>query len=234
MRGSYLCRTVRASIPILVDCIHFVTIQIYVLYFFDDTRILSLLFHYVGRVKVKLFFHFPYVSSVFVFVRFLRNFGFWRDIGVVLCFDFQVNGFLPSSSISLNFYFLLFFFGISHQKYQREHKVLLLMDTKSIKDANGRFNKPMALTVTLTVASVEGRKVEDHSNREDDSDSNSLLPAPRGGMSRKSDKTYNKRKVQWNDRIGNKLVEVLEYVPSDVSDSDSEDEGGDSCFCSIM
>ncbi|XP_027937397.1 uncharacterized protein LOC114192042 [Vigna unguiculata] len=108
------------------------------------------------------------------------------------------------------------------------------MDTKSSKDTNGCVNKPMALTVTLTVASLEGRKVEDHSSREDDNDSNSLLPAPRGGMSRKLDKTYRKRKVQWNDRIGNKLVEVLEYVPSDVSDSDSEDEDGDSCVCSIM
>ncbi|CAJ1976529.1 unnamed protein product [Sphenostylis stenocarpa] len=108
------------------------------------------------------------------------------------------------------------------------------MDTKSTKDTNGCNNKPMALTVTVTVASLEGREVADHSNREDEKDSNSLLPAPRGGMSRKSDKTKRKRKVQWNDKIGNKLVEVLEYVPSDVSDSDSEDEGVDSCVCSIM
>ena len=52
-----------------------------------------------------------------------------------------------------------------------------------------------------------------HSNREDESDSNSLLPVRKGGIARKSDKTYRKRKVQWNDRIGNKLVEVLEYEP---------------------
>ncbi|KAG5152380.1 hypothetical protein JHK84_028852 [Glycine max] len=87
------------------------------------------------------------------------------------------------------------------------------MDTKkSTKDTNGCVNKPMALTMTLTVASLEGRKVEDR-NKEDDSDSNSLLPLRKGGISRKSDKTYRKRKVQWNDRIGNKLVEVLEYEP---------------------
>ena len=91
--------------------------------------------------------------------------------------------------------------------------LLLLMDTKkSTKDTNGCVNKPMALTMTLTVASLEGRKVEDR-NGEDDSDSNSLLPLRKGGISRKSDKTYRKRKVQWNDRIGNKLVEVLEYEP---------------------
>ena len=91
--------------------------------------------------------------------------------------------------------------------------LLLLMDTKkSTKDTNGCVNKPMALTMTLTVASLEGRKVEDR-NKEDDSDSNSLLPLRKGGISRKSDKTYRKRKVQWNDRIGNKLVEVLEYEP---------------------
>ncbi|KAG4397668.1 hypothetical protein AAZX31_10G179400 [Glycine max] len=108
------------------------------------------------------------------------------------------------------------------------------MDTKkSTKDTNGCVNKPMALTMTLTVASLEGRKVEDR-NKEDDSDSNSLLPLRKGGISRKSDKTYRKRKVQWNDRIGNKLVEVLEYEPSDVSDSEDEDDGGDPCICSIM
>ncbi|XP_061356806.1 uncharacterized protein LOC133301199 [Gastrolobium bilobum] len=99
------------------------------------------------------------------------------------------------------------------------------MDTESIKDANGCMKKPVA------VASLDGRKVEDHANREDDSDSNSLLPPRRGGMSRKSDKTC--RKVQWNDKNGNKLVEVLEYEPSDVSDSE-EDEDEDSCICSIM
>ncbi|KAK7393657.1 hypothetical protein VNO78_22218 [Psophocarpus tetragonolobus] len=76
------------------------------------------------------------------------------------------------------------------------------------------------------VASLGGEKVEDHVNGDDDSDSNSLLPPRRGGMSRNSDKT--RRKVQWNDRNGNKLAEVLEYEPSDVSDS--EDEDSDSCI----
>ncbi|KAG6515487.1 hypothetical protein ZIOFF_025901 [Zingiber officinale] len=40
------------------------------------------------------------------------------------------------------------------------------------------------------------------------------------------------RKVQWNDRKGNDLVEILEFEPSDSSDS--EDEYLDSCLCTIM
>ncbi|KAK1592175.1 hypothetical protein Q3G72_020686 [Acer saccharum] len=73
-------------------------------------------------------------------------------------------------------------------------------------------------------------KLDDQTDGEEYSESNSLLPPRTGGMSRKSDKT--RRKVQWNDRNGNKLVEVLEFEPSDVSDSD--DEESDSCICTIM
>ncbi|PRQ36726.1 hypothetical protein RchiOBHm_Chr4g0394791 [Rosa chinensis] len=76
----------------------------------------------------------------------------------------------------------------------------------------------------------ESEKVEEQGNGDEDSESNSLLPPRKGGMSRKTNKT--RRKVQWNDRNGNKLVEVLEYEPSDVSDSDDED--ADSCICVIM
>ncbi|XP_019441099.1 PREDICTED: uncharacterized protein LOC109346150 isoform X2 [Lupinus angustifolius] len=96
------------------------------------------------------------------------------------------------------------------------------MDTESPKDVNGNMNKPMA--------SLEASKVEGHANSEDDSDSKSLLPPRIGGMSRKSDnsKTHRK-KVQWNDKNGKKLVEVLEYEPSD-----SENEDDDSCICTIM
>ncbi|KAL9996951.1 hypothetical protein Hdeb2414_s0007g00254951 [Helianthus debilis subsp. tardiflorus] len=71
-----------------------------------------------------------------------------------------------------------------------------------------------------------GEKVED----EDDESKKLLLPK-KGGLSKK--KSGNKhRKVQWNDRNGYKLAEVLEYQPSDVSDSEDEDE--DSCICNIM
>ena len=85
------------------------------------------------------------------------------------------------------------------------------MDSESTKEANGgcvNNNKPVA------VASLDGVKVEEgHANGEDDSDSNSLLPPRRGGMSRKSENKTRSRKVQWNDKNGNKLVEVLEYEP---------------------
>ncbi|KAJ0612506.1 hypothetical protein HanHA300_Chr01g0028301 [Helianthus annuus] len=71
-----------------------------------------------------------------------------------------------------------------------------------------------------------GEKVEN----EDDESKKLLLPK-KGGLSKK--KSGNKhRKVQWNDRNGYKLAEVLEYQPSDVSDSEDEDE--DSCICNIM
>ncbi|CAK8572011.1 unnamed protein product [Lathyrus sativus] len=101
------------------------------------------------------------------------------------------------------------------------------MDTVSKKDGVNRcVNNPVA------VASLDCKKVdEDHVNGKNDSDSNDLLTLPRkGGMSRKLNKSKTSKRVQWNDMIGNKLVEVLEYEPSD--DSDSEDD--DSCICSIM
>ncbi|KAJ1381106.1 hypothetical protein SESBI_45455 [Sesbania bispinosa] len=80
------------------------------------------------------------------------------------------------------------------------------MDTDP-KDANNYImDKP------VVASALGGEKVEDHANGEDDSDSNSLLPPRRGGMSRNCDKTH--RKVQWNDKNGNKLAEVLEYEPS--------------------
>ncbi|KAJ4827978.1 hypothetical protein Tsubulata_009511 [Turnera subulata] len=79
---------------------------------------------------------------------------------------------------------------------------MVLMD-KDAKDANGLKNRPLI--------SVEDEKHEDPDNGEDYSELNSLLPPRRGGMSRNSDKV--RRKVQWNDNNGNKLAEVLEFVP---------------------
>uniref|UniRef100_A0A5B6YIB1 Uncharacterized protein n=1 Tax=Davidia involucrata TaxID=16924 RepID=A0A5B6YIB1_DAVIN len=87
---------------------------------------------------------------------------------------------------------------------------------------NGGKSKP--------VGSLTLQKVELDGDREMDNESKSLLPPRRGGISRKSEKP--RRKVQWNDKNGNKLVEVLEFEPSDVSDSDDEDS--DSCICIIM
>ncbi|XP_058101484.1 uncharacterized protein LOC131245797 [Magnolia sinica] len=69
---------------------------------------------------------------------------------------------------------------------------------------------------------------------EDDEESNSLLSPRTGGLlSKRMKKNPSRRKVQWNDRNGNKLVEVLEFQPSDTSDSE-DDEDSDSCLCTIM
>lgn len=68
-------------------------------------------------------------------------------------------------------------------------------------------------------------------SKEDDDDESKLLLLPsKGGLSKKSGKP--RLKVQWNDKNGDKLAEVLEFQPSEASDSDEED--GDNCFCRVM
>ncbi|XP_043690694.1 uncharacterized protein LOC122641501 isoform X2 [Telopea speciosissima] len=67
-------------------------------------------------------------------------------------------------------------------------------------------------------------------DREENDELKSLLSPRRGGISKNPKKS--RQKVQWKDRNGNKLVEVLEFQPSDASDSD--DEGLDSCICTIL
>ncbi|KAL6571394.1 hypothetical protein OROHE_003037 [Orobanche hederae] len=51
-----------------------------------------------------------------------------------------------------------------------------------------------------------------------------------GNLSKNLDKP--KRKVQWLDKSGDELAQILEFQPSDVSDS--EDEDSDFCICRIM
>ncbi|KAA0049218.1 uncharacterized protein E5676_scaffold434G001950 [Cucumis melo var. makuwa] len=88
------------------------------------------------------------------------------------------------------------------------------------KDVNGCKEK--------TMDSAAAGEVGDHSNGEEYSESNALLPPRRGGMSRKLNKP--RMKVRWNDSNGNNLAEILEFQPSDVSDSG--DEEADSCsYC---
>lgn len=101
---------------------------------------------------------------------------------------------------------------------------ILLMDVRG-NDLNGccKENPIMDSVDPKTEKLING-------GEEEDSDCDSLLPPRSGGMSRKSDKI--RRKVQWNDKNGNKLVEILEFEPSDVSDSDDEDS--DSCICTLM
>ncbi|GAB4843083.1 hypothetical protein Ancab_013062 [Ancistrocladus abbreviatus] len=48
--------------------------------------------------------------------------------------------------------------------------------------------------------------------KEEDHESESLLPNQNGGISNGLSKTG--RKVRWNDSIGNQLAEVLEFQPS--------------------
>jgi hypothetical protein len=123
-------------------------------------------------------------------------FGGIKELG----FDFTPNGsigFLQSFYILLNFEL-----NLSSSCWKRVY-FLLLMDTVSNKDsnanANGCMNKP------VDVASLDCKKIEDHVNGKNDCDSNSK----RGGIARKLNKTC--RRVQWNDTLGKKLVEVLEY-----------------------
>ncbi|XXG89843.1 hypothetical protein AAC387_Pa12g1750 [Persea americana] len=82
-----------------------------------------------------------------------------------------------------------------------------------------------------SVDDVESKPKGNGVDREEYEESNALLSPRRGGMSKKPRKV--RRKVKWNDRNGNKLFEILEFQPSDTSDSD-DDDGTDSCFCVIM
>ncbi|WCJ24093.1 hypothetical protein M5689_006079 [Euphorbia peplus] len=98
------------------------------------------------------------------------------------------------------------------------------MDKGGGADANG-------FTDNLIADSEKVENDDDHTDeREDDSESNTLLPPRTGGMSRNPKRV--RRKVQWNDNHGNKLAEVLVFEPSDHSDS--EEEEADACICAIM
>lgn len=46
---------------------------------------------------------------------------------------------------------------------------------------------------------------------EENDESKALLPSNNGGLAKKSDKP--KRKVQWMDKNGDKLAEILEFQP---------------------
>ncbi|KAM0949343.1 putative BRCT domain, BRCA1-associated, BRCT domain superfamily [Dioscorea sansibarensis] len=73
----------------------------------------------------------------------------------------------------------------------------------------------------------------DQIDRKKDEETDALFPkvAANGGIMRNK-KKKTRRRVQWKDRNGSKLVEVLEYQLSDSSDSD--DEFLDSCLCTMM
>ncbi|XP_010936010.1 uncharacterized protein [Elaeis guineensis] len=72
--------------------------------------------------------------------------------------------------------------------------------------------------------------VDKGEEKEEDGETNSLLrPVSNGGLAAKRQKS-SRRKVQWNDRNGNKLVEVLEFQPSDSSDSEDDSSHGTSIW----
>lgn len=78
--------------------------------------------------------------------------------------------------------------------------------------------------------SVGSEKIQLNGEIEGDEEKVSLLPPRRGGMSKSPGKP--RLKVQWNDKDGSKLAEVVEFQRSDASGSDDEDS--DSCICAIM
>ncbi|PSR97940.1 GTPase [Actinidia chinensis var. chinensis] len=99
------------------------------------------------------------------------------------------------------------------------------MDKKS-KD----FNNVKNSSISKPLVSGDPEKMESNGEVQEDKETVSLLPSRRGGLSKKAGRP--RLKVQWNDKDGNKLAEIVEYQPSDTSDSDDEDS--DSCMCVIM
>ncbi|KAK6929716.1 hypothetical protein RJ641_003810 [Dillenia turbinata] len=81
---------------------------------------------------------------------------------------------------------------------------LLSMDS-NVRDVNGTEDK--------VSGRVEGKEVGISGEREGESDSEkeALLLPRAGGISKRPHKP--RLKVQWNDKNGNKLVEVLEFQP---------------------
>nr|GMD70044.1 uncharacterized protein LOC111401535 isoform X1 [Ipomoea batatas] len=71
------------------------------------------------------------------------------------------------------------------------------------------------------VEGMESQKDVLNGEKEDEDESKSLLPSKRGGLLKKP--VNPKLKVQWNDRNGDKLAEILEFQPSETSDSEEEE-----------
>lgn len=94
-------------------------------------------------------------------------------------------------------------------------------------DSNGRDAKVQPINGDLEPQKEAVASVLD---KENDSESERLVLPRNGGIAKGPTKV--RRKVQWNDANGNKLAEILEFQPSDVSDNDDDDS--DTCFCRIM
>ncbi|KAK9265854.1 hypothetical protein L1049_027087 [Liquidambar formosana] len=98
------------------------------------------------------------------------------------------------------------------------------MDTTFAKPAC-LDNKPLSTTVNN-----QKEEVGVIATPEEDNESSTLLSKRRGGISKGPRESC--LKVQWNDRNGKELVEVLRFEYSDESNTD--DENSDSCNCAIM
>lgn len=73
------------------------------------------------------------------------------------------------------------------------------------------FNNAISSSKHKPQVDVDPGKVELNGNPEEDNETVSLLPSRRGGLSKNSSKP--RLKVQWNDKDGNKLAEVVEFQP---------------------
>ncbi|XP_020079699.1 uncharacterized protein LOC109703496 isoform X1 [Ananas comosus] len=79
--------------------------------------------------------------------------------------------------------------------------------------------------------SVEFGSEEVVDKEEDEEETNMLLRTTvNGGIVEGKGPKSSRRKVQWNDLNGNKLVEVLEFQPSDSSDSEEDFGDGSSIW----
>ncbi|KAG0488928.1 hypothetical protein HPP92_007591 [Vanilla planifolia] len=97
------------------------------------------------------------------------------------------------------------------------------MDSKGNDARICNGDEPSSVTV-----SKEGSDME-----EEDMETSSLLNSASKEERTKGRRQRSRRKkVQWKDRNGNKLAEVLEFQPSDSGDS--EDEYADSCMYAIQ
>lgn len=80
-------------------------------------------------------------------------------------------------------------------------------------------------------SSVAVSKDETDKREEEDGETISLLlPSLKKGGMKGRRQSSRRKKVQWNDRNGDKLVEVLEFQPSESDEDDYEDY----CICTIL
>lgn len=107
------------------------------------------------------------------------------------------------------------------------------MDRRTFRSNSCNAGKSQAAPPFSVARTTSAPAATGAGSKDDAGERRALLPPrrPEGGTARKGQKKP-KRRVQWKDTHGKKLVEVLEFQPSDSSDSD--DEYLDTCICAIM